>query len=122
MNRENVTLQWMKNGEEVTFDKQILYKIDKKKHSLIIRGCAFKDEGEYTVIAGQDKSVAELIITEAPTDFIEHIQDQTVIEFEDAIFTCQLSKEKATVKWYRNGRELRENKKYVLIHLFGGNN
>ncbi|CAI9556841.1 unnamed protein product, partial [Staurois parvus] len=68
--------------------------------------------GEYTVIAGQDRAVAELLITEAPADFVQHLQDQTVIEFEDAVFTCQLSKEKAAVKWYRNGRELRENKKY----------
>uniref|UniRef100_A0A8D0GP01 Ig-like domain-containing protein n=1 Tax=Sphenodon punctatus TaxID=8508 RepID=A0A8D0GP01_SPHPU len=92
--------------------RRILYKVDKYKHSLIIKDCGFIDEGEYTVTAGQDKSVAELIITEAPTDFIEHLQDQTVTEFDDAVFTCQLSKEKANVKWYRNGREIRDGKKY----------
>uniref|UniRef100_A0A7M4F6M8 Titin n=1 Tax=Crocodylus porosus TaxID=8502 RepID=A0A7M4F6M8_CROPO len=112
VNRLNVTLKWTKNGEEVTFDKRILYKVDKYKHSLIIKNCGFIDEGEYTVTAGQDKSVAELIIAEAPADFIEHLQDQTVTEFDDAVFTCQLSKEKASVKWYRNGREIREGKKY----------
>uniref|UniRef100_A0A674JRC4 Uncharacterized protein n=1 Tax=Terrapene triunguis TaxID=2587831 RepID=A0A674JRC4_9SAUR len=114
VNRLNVTLQWTKNGEEVTFDRRILYKVDKYKHSLIIKDCGFIDEGEYTVTAGQDKSVAELLITEAPADFIEHLRDQTVTEFDDAVFTCQLSKEKASVKWYKNGREIREGKKYLF--------
>uniref|UniRef100_A0A8C3F5I9 Titin n=1 Tax=Chrysemys picta bellii TaxID=8478 RepID=A0A8C3F5I9_CHRPI len=114
VNRLNVTLQWTKNGEEVTFDRRILYKVDKYKHSLIIKDCGFIDEGEYTVTAGQDKSVAELLITEAPADFIEHLRDQTVTEFDDAVFTCQLSKEKASVKWYKNGREIREGKKYMM--------
>lgn len=113
VNRLNATLKWTKNGEEITFDRRILYKIDKFKHSLIIKDCGFIDEGEYTVTAGQDKSVAELLITEAPADFTEHLQDQTVTEFDDAVFTCQLSKEKVSVKWYRNGREIKEGKKYV---------
>lgn len=113
VNRLNATLKWTKNGEEITFDRRILYKIDKFKHSLIIKDCGFVDEGEYTVTAGQDKSVAELLITEAPADFTEHLQDQTVTEFDDAVFTCQLSKEKVSVKWYRNGREIKEGKKYV---------
>uniref|UniRef100_A0A8C4UEI0 Titin n=1 Tax=Falco tinnunculus TaxID=100819 RepID=A0A8C4UEI0_FALTI len=71
VNRLNATLKWTKNGEEITFNKRVLYKIDKYKHSLIIKDCGFIDEGEYTVTAGQDKSVAELLITEAPADFIE---------------------------------------------------
>lgn len=113
VNRLNVTLKWTKNGEEVPFDNRVLYRIDKYKHSLIIKDCGFPDEGEYMVTAGQDKSVAELLIIEAPTEFVEHLEDQTVTEFDDAVFSCQLSREKANVKWYRNGREIKEGKKYV---------
>lgn len=113
VNRLNVRLKWTKNGEEVPFDNRVLYRIDKYKHSLIIKDCGFPDEGEYTVTAGQDKSVAELLIIEAPTEFVEHLEDQTVTEFDDAVFSCQLSREKANVKWYRNGREIKEGKKYV---------
>lgn len=118
VNRLNATLKWTRNGEEITFNKRVLYKIDKYKHSLIIKDCGFIDEGEYTVTAGQDKSVAELLITEAPADFIEHLRDQTVTEFDDAVFTCQLSKEKASVRWYRNGREIKEGKKYVHFVIY----
>lgn len=104
----------MKGGQEITFDKRIIYRKDKDKHTLTIKDCKIKDEGEYTVIAGTDKSVAELIISEAPTDFSGQLQDQTVTEFEDAEFVCELTKEKAEVKWYRSGREIREGPRYTF--------
>lgn len=108
VNRPNVTLKWMKGGQEITFNKRIVYRTDKDKHTMTIKECTLKDEGEYTVIAGADKCSAELIISEAPTDFNVQLRDQTITEFEDAEFTCELTKEKAEVKWYRNGREIRE--------------
>lgn len=86
--------------------------MDQYKHTLTIKDCTLADEGEYTAIAGDDKSTAELIISEAPTDFSAQLKDQTITEFEDAEFSCKLSKEKAVVKWYRNGREIREGPRY----------
>ena len=104
----------MKGGQEITFNKHILYKIDMYKHTLIIKDCSLNDEGEYTVMAGSDKSTAELIISEAPTDFLMQLQDQTITEFEDAEFECEISKEKAEVKWYKDGREIREGSRYAF--------
>lgn len=108
VNRQKVTLKWMKAGQEITLSKRILYRVDQYKHTLTIKDCTLADEGEYTVMAGDDKSTAEMIISEAPTDFSAQLKDQTITEFEDAEFTCKLTKEKAEVKWYRNGREIRE--------------
>lgn len=108
VNKLNVTVQWTKAGQEITLSKRIVYRVDKDKHTLTIKDCSLADEGEYCVTAGADKSTAELIISEAPTDFITQLQDQTINEFEDAEFTCQISKEKAEIKWYRDGREIRE--------------
>lgn len=113
VNRTNATLKWMKAGEEVTFSKRIVYRVDKDKHTLTIRDCTLADEGEYTAVAGDSKSTAELVISEAPTDFSVHLKDQTITEFEDAEFTCKLTKEKADIKWYRNGREIREGPRWV---------
>lgn len=113
VNRPNATLKWMKAGAEISFNKRIVYRVDKDKHTLTIKDCTLADEGEYTAIAGDNKSTAELIISEAPTDFNVQLKDQTIAEFEDAEFTCKLTKEKADVKWYRNGREIREGPRYV---------
>lgn len=103
-----MTVQWLKNGQEITFSKRIAYRVDKNKHALTIKDCTMADEGEYTAVAGTDKSSAELIISEAPTEFTTQLRDQTVTEFEDAEFVCKVSKERATIKWYKNGREIRE--------------
>lgn len=92
--------------------KRILYRVEKDKHTLTIKDCVMDDEGEYTAMAGDDKCTAELILNEAPTDFSTPLKDQTITEFEDAEFSCKLSKEKAVVKWYRNGREIREGPRY----------
>ncbi|MEQ2222441.1 hypothetical protein ILYODFUR_026475, partial [Ilyodon furcidens] len=114
-NRPNATVKWMKAGEEITFSKRIVYRVDKEKHVLTIKDCTLADEGEYTVVAGQDKATAELIISEAPTDFSAQLKDQTITEFDDAEFMCKLTKEKAEVKWYRNGREIREGPRYTFV-------
>lgn len=112
VNKLNATVKWMKAGQEISLSKRIVYRVDKDKHTLTIKDCSLADEGEYFVIAGADKSTAELIISEAPTDFSTHLQDQTINEYEDAEFICQLSKEKAEIKWYRDGREIREGPRY----------
>lgn len=108
VNRPEVTVKWMKAGEEVALSKRIVYRADGLKHTLTIKDCAMEDEGEYTAVVGDDKCTAELMVSEAPADFTAQLKDQTVTEFEDAEFTCKLNKEKATVKWYKNGREIRE--------------
>ena len=113
VNRPNATLKWMKAGEEIAFSKRVVYRVDNDKHTLTIKDCTLADEGEYTAVAGDNKSTAELIISEAPTDFSMQLKDQTITEFEDAEFSCKLTKEKAEVKWYRNGREIREGPRYV---------
>uniref|UniRef100_A0A672I7Y9 Immunoglobulin superfamily member 22 n=1 Tax=Salarias fasciatus TaxID=181472 RepID=A0A672I7Y9_SALFA len=112
VNRPNATLKWMKGSEEISFSKRIVYRVDKDKHTLTIKDCTLADEGEYTAVAADNKSTAELIISEAPTDFSMNLKDQTITEFDDAEFTCKLTKEKADVKWYRDGREIREGPRY----------
>uniref|UniRef100_A0A3B4TD88 Immunoglobulin like and fibronectin type III domain containing 1, tandem duplicate 2 n=1 Tax=Seriola dumerili TaxID=41447 RepID=A0A3B4TD88_SERDU len=62
VNRPNATLKWMKGGEEIVFSKRIVYRVDKDKHTLTIKDCTLADEGEYTAVAGDNKSTAELII------------------------------------------------------------
>lgn len=106
-------MKWLKSGEEVAFSKRLVYRVDVDKHILTIKDCVLADEGEYTAIAGDSKSTAELIISEAPTDFSVHLKDQTITEFEDAEFICKLTKEKSDVKWYKNGREIREGPRYA---------
>lgn len=118
VNRPKVTVRWMKAGQEVTLSKRIVYRTDGLKHTLTIKDCVMDDEDEYTAVVGDDKCAAELIISEAPTDFTAPLKDQTITEFEDAEFTCELSKEKAVVKWYKNGREIKGGPRYPTLTFY----
>lgn len=120
VNRPEVTVRWLKAGQEVTLSKRIVYRADGLKHTLTVKDCVMDDEGEYTAVVGDDKCAAELIISEAPTDFTAQLRDTTITEFEDAEFTCKMSKEKAAVKWYRNGREIREGPRYGFHQVLKG--
>uniref|UniRef100_A0AAY5EMD1 Ig-like domain-containing protein n=1 Tax=Electrophorus electricus TaxID=8005 RepID=A0AAY5EMD1_ELEEL len=60
VNRPNVTVQWMKAGQEITFSKRVVYRVDKNKHTLIIRDCTMEDEGEYTVSVELNKDRVEV--------------------------------------------------------------
>uniref|UniRef100_A0A3Q0SLB3 Uncharacterized protein n=1 Tax=Amphilophus citrinellus TaxID=61819 RepID=A0A3Q0SLB3_AMPCI len=122
VNRPGATVRWMRAGQEVTLSKRVVYRADGLKHSLTIKDCIMEDEGEYTALVGDDKCAAELIISEAPTDFSAQLKDQTITEFEDAEFTCKLTKEKAAVKWYREGREIREGPRYDRSKYITQNN
>ncbi|KAG9271836.1 titin, partial [Astyanax mexicanus] len=48
VNRPNVTVKWMKAGQEIVLSKRFAYRVDKDKHTLTIKDCTLADEGEYT--------------------------------------------------------------------------
>uniref|UniRef100_A0A3Q2Z2T7 Ig-like domain-containing protein n=1 Tax=Hippocampus comes TaxID=109280 RepID=A0A3Q2Z2T7_HIPCM len=116
VSRDNAEVCWFRDGQEIHKSKKYEMLVDGRKRTLLIHrcDCTLADEGEYTVVAGDDKSTAELIISEAPADFAMHLKDQTVTEFEDAEFSCKLTKAKVEVKWYRDGREIREGPRFNI--------
>lgn len=59
--------------------------------------------------------VTILHITEPPVEFTKPLEDQTVEEEATAILECELSREKADVKWFRDGQEIRKTKKYEMV-------
>lgn len=53
--------------------------------------------------------------SEPPIEFTKPLEDQTVEEEATAVLECELSKENAEVKWFRNGQEIHKTKKYDII-------
>lgn len=48
-------------------------------------------------------------------EFSKPLEDQTVEEEATAILECELSREKADVKWFRDGQEIRKTKKHEMV-------
>lgn len=51
-----------------------------------------------------------------PLEVIQGIADLTVKATEQAVFKCEVSDEKVTGKWYKNGVEIRPSKRITMTH------
>lgn len=53
--------------------------------------------------------------SEPPVEFTKPLEDQTVEEEATAVLECEVSRETAEVKWFKNGQEIHKTKKYDII-------
>lgn len=51
---------------------------------------------------------------ELPPKFLTPIENATIMEGEEIEFTCTVSKEGATVKWFIDNKELVEDERYII--------
>ncbi|MFT7799604.1 titin-like [Arapaima gigas] len=137
VNTEGAKAKWLKDDEIIFESGKFIMAQKDNVFSLRIKDTQKSDEANYTItltnqrgehvrssanLSVQEEELkiveslydSELIISEAPTDFITDLKDQTVTEFEDAEFSCQISKEKTEVRWYKDGRELKEGLRYHM--------
>lgn len=63
----------------------------------------------------QTFSIKNLLLLEPPVEFTKPLEDQTVEEEATAILECEVSRENAKVKWFKNGEEIHKTKKYDII-------
>lgn len=53
--------------------------------------------------------------SEPPVEFTKPLEDQTVEEEAIVTLECEVSRENAEVRWFREGQEIRKTKKYEII-------
>ena len=54
---------------------------------------------------------------EKQLEVLQDIADLTVKASEQAVFKCEVSDEKVTGKWYKNGIEVRPSKRITISHV-----
>ena len=54
---------------------------------------------------------------EKQLEVLQDIADLTVKAAEQAVFKCEVSDEKVTGKWYKNGVEVRPSKRITISHV-----
>jgi hypothetical protein len=71
---------------------------------------------KYTVKTVGPSSSGSLYVEEIPVEFLVKLKDVKVKEKETAVFTCELNKENAPVKWFKSGTEIFSNDiKYKFV-------
>lgn len=51
-----------------------------------------------------------------PLEVLQDIADLTVKASEQAVFKCEVSDDKVTGKWFKNGVEVRPSKRIIMTH------
>ncbi|XP_078511200.1 myosin-binding protein C, fast-type isoform X1 [Lissotriton helveticus] len=118
VSEEGAQVMWMKDGVELTREETFKYRFKKdgKKHILIINDATKEDTGLYKVMTNGGQCEGELIVEEKQLEVIQDIADLTVKAAEQAVFKCEVSDEKVTGKWLKNGVEIRPSKRFTMTH------
>uniref|UniRef100_A0A8C1IIL5 Myosin binding protein C, fast type b n=1 Tax=Cyprinus carpio TaxID=7962 RepID=A0A8C1IIL5_CYPCA len=93
------------------------FKKDGKRHCLIIQEATTEDSGMYFVYTNGGQSKGELIVEEKELEVLQSIADLTVKSSEQAMFKCEVSDEKVTGKWFKDGKEVQASKRIKISHI-----
>ncbi|KAL7385981.1 hypothetical protein ABVT39_002583 [Epinephelus coioides] len=109
-------VKWYKDGKLLTSSKAVHMETKGKGRELVIEKMEKKDAGEYTCEAGTEKLVFRLQVTDAAVKFQKKtVKDTCVVQAsEKVVLTTELTSESGSVKWFRDGVELREGSKYEM--------
>uniref|UniRef100_G1KB38 Myosin-binding protein C, cardiac-type n=1 Tax=Anolis carolinensis TaxID=28377 RepID=G1KB38_ANOCA len=119
VSEEGATVKWEKDGVELTREEAFKYrfKMDGKKHYLIINESTMEDSGHYKVKTNGGESVAELIVQEKKLEVYQSIADLTVKARDQAVFKCEVSDENVKGIWLKNGKEVIPNERIKISHI-----
>uniref|UniRef100_A0A8C2WVQ8 Myosin binding protein Ca n=1 Tax=Cyclopterus lumpus TaxID=8103 RepID=A0A8C2WVQ8_CYCLU len=110
----------MKDGVELnreTAGSKYRFKKDGKRHILIINEATKEDIGMYHALTNGGESKAELEIEDKELEVLQSIADLTVKAAEQAMFKCEVSDEKVTGKWFKDGVEVQPSDRIKITHI-----
>ncbi|XP_034744171.1 obscurin isoform X24 [Etheostoma cragini] len=109
-------VKWYKDGKLLTFSKAVHMESKGKSRELVIEKMEKKDAGEYICEAGTEKLLFKLQMKEAAVRFQNKlVKDTYVVQAsEKVVLTTELTTESGSVKWFRDGVELKEGSKYEM--------
>ncbi|KAL7882204.1 hypothetical protein AOLI_G00090530 [Acnodon oligacanthus] len=110
VNEDDIEGRWLRNGVEIQFtvDKRFNYVTIRKVHRLTITETYRSDAGEYTFIAGKNRSVVTLHVNiPEPPQIIRHMEPLSVEAGKPARFSVEVTGiPQPQVSWYKNSQAL----------------
>nr|XP_023833552.1 obscurin isoform X5 [Salvelinus alpinus] len=109
-------VKWYKDGKVLTSSKTVSMETKGKTRQLVIEKVEKKDAGQYTCEVGAEKLVFKIQVTESSAKFKKTAMKDicSVQASEKIVLTTELTSESASVKWFRDGVELKEGTKYEM--------
>ncbi|KAL0984374.1 hypothetical protein UPYG_G00140600 [Umbra pygmaea] len=114
---EGAHVNWQFEGKDLARDSsKYRFKKDGLKHMLIIQEAALEDIGMYWCFTNGGQTKGELQVEEKELEVLQSIADLTVKAEDMAVFKCEVSDEKVTGKWFKDGVEVVASDRIKMTH------
>ncbi|XP_026768349.3 obscurin isoform X10 [Pangasianodon hypophthalmus] len=117
LTHSNVEGMWLKDGNRLKSNNHWRMTTKGRVHSLTIANLSLEDTGTYTFSTENARSSARLTVKEIPVSILKKLEDSTFPEGTGATLECELSKYNVTVKWTKNGEELKPGKNHRIYSM-----
>nr|XP_023010093.1 myosin-binding protein C, fast-type isoform X2 [Maylandia zebra] len=119
VSEEGAHVMWFFEDQEIHKDKDSKYRFKKdgKKHTLIIQEATLDDIGMYHAWTNGGHTKGELEVEEKELEVLQDIADLTVRATDQAMFKCEVSDDKVTGKWYKDGVEVLPSERIKMTHI-----
>ncbi|XP_029415890.1 obscurin-like protein 1 isoform X3 [Nannospalax galili] len=109
-------VRWTKDGEEVVESPALLLQKEDTIRRLVLPSIQLEDSGEYLCEIDDESASFTVTVTEPPVRIIYPRDEVTLIavSLECVVLMCELSREDAPVRWYKDGLEVEESEALVL--------
>ncbi|KAE8581538.1 hypothetical protein XENTR_v10024825 [Xenopus tropicalis] len=110
VSRESAHVAWYRDGVEVEESDRVRLEEDGTIRRLTILCAETHDSGEYVCDARDDSVFYYLSVTEPPVKFVNTSDDLELkcVTGEQVVLSCEVTRENARVRWYRDGMEVEE--------------
>ncbi|GCB67949.1 hypothetical protein scyTo_0013756 [Scyliorhinus torazame] len=118
VSEEGAVVVWSKDGVELNREDstKLRFKKNGKKQMLIINDATKMDGGRYKIMTNGGESEADLIVEDKVLQILKSFADLTLKASEQAVFKCEVSDDKVTGKWLKNGQEVIASKRVHITH------
>ncbi|KAL7372399.1 hypothetical protein ABVT39_015538 [Epinephelus coioides] len=119
VSEEGAHVMWYFEDIELHKDKDSKYRFKKdgKRHVLIIQEATLEDIGMYHAWTNGGHTKGELEVEEKQLEVLQDIADLTVRAADQAMFKCEVSDDKVTGKWYKDGVEVLPSDRIKMSHI-----
>ncbi|XP_055967666.1 obscurin-like protein 1 isoform X1 [Sorex fumeus] len=109
-------VRWTKDGEEVVESAARLLQKEDSVRRLVLPAVQLEDSGEYLCEIDDEAASFTVTVTEPPVRIISPRDEVSLVavSLEGVSLLCELSREDAPVRWYKDGLEVEEGEALVL--------
>lgn len=110
LSRADFPARWYKDGQPVQESPELLVSVDGRRHRLVLPRAALTDSGEFECRTEGVSAFFSVTVRDPPVHILdpkEHVFVHAITS-ECVVLSCEVDRETAPVRWFKDGLELRQ--------------